>query len=65
MKNEILTKVFAAAGNANQLAKHLGISRQSVFLWKQVPIKHMKAIKQLTGLSFRQLRPDLYDEDDA
>jgi len=56
-----LVDVFVAVGGASELARHLGISRQAVGLWLMVPLKHIKTVSKLTGISRQQLRPDLYE----
>lgn len=60
-RDEILTKVFAAYGNATGLAEYLGVSKQAVSQWKHIPLRYLKLISKETGISRRKLRPDLYD----
>jgi DNA-binding transcriptional regulator YdaS (Cro superfamily) len=60
-KQPILYVVFRAYGNASRLAESLGISKQAVARWKAVPFRHLKTISDVTGISRRKLRPDLYD----
>jgi len=62
MKNrsDILNLVFEKVGYASLLALQLGISRQAVSKWKQVPLRHITMIVGLTGLPREILRPDIY-----
>lgn len=60
-RHPILVDVFVAVGGAVELAKRLGITRQAVNLWPMVPLKHLKAVSEITGIPRQQLRPDLYD----
>jgi DNA-binding transcriptional regulator YdaS (Cro superfamily) len=59
-RSEILSLVFEKAGYASLLAINLGITRQAVSKWKQVPIRHVPKIMEITGLSREFLRPDIY-----
>jgi DNA-binding transcriptional regulator YdaS (Cro superfamily) len=57
----ILNVVFLKVGNASRLAEILGVTRAAVSFWKVVPLRHLKTINQLTGISRKRLRPDLYE----
>lgn len=57
-----LVDVFAATGSMAELARQLGLTRQAVSIWEKVPLKHLKAVSKMTGISRQQLRPDLYDD---
>lgn len=56
----ILKEVFKRAGNKNQLAKALGVSRQYVQAWTKVPLVHIDAIAKATKIPRKILRPDIY-----
>jgi DNA-binding transcriptional regulator YdaS (Cro superfamily) len=58
----IILDVYRAYGSASQLARALGITRQCVCQWRKVPLKHVRAIAQFTGISRAVLRPDIYAE---
>jgi len=60
-RNKILIKVFMHFGGASALARELEISRAAVSHWREVPFRHLKRISELTGISRRRLRPDLYE----
>jgi DNA-binding transcriptional regulator YdaS (Cro superfamily) len=60
-RNKILIKVFMHFGGASALARELEISRAAVSHWREVPFRHLKRISELTGISRRKLRPDLYE----
>jgi DNA-binding transcriptional regulator YdaS (Cro superfamily) len=49
-----------AAGNHHRLAEMLGVSRQAIEMWKNVPTHHIIDVERLTGVPREQLRPDLY-----
>lgn len=48
------------------LARIFKLSRQAVSLWnkKGIPLKRVPEVSKLTGLSFHQLRPDIYPADE-
>jgi pyruvate kinase len=43
-----------------EIAEALGVSRAAVSQWRRVPEKHLAAVARITGISKRQLRPDLF-----
>jgi len=54
------------AGNPAKLAAYCGVTAQAVSLWRKlVPAERTPAVSQYTGLSFHQLRPDLYKLDES
>jgi DNA-binding transcriptional regulator YdaS (Cro superfamily) len=58
-----INKAIKKAGNANRLAKHLGVDRQLVIYWrdngKPAP-EHCMKINAFTGVPLHDLRPDVY-----
>lgn len=62
-KDRILADVFASVGTAAALGALLGVSRSAVSQWRQVPLRHLREVSQITGIPRRELRPDLYDEE--
>lgn len=48
------------AGSRKQLARLLGISKQAVSKWTNVPAHQIIAIERATGVPREELRPDLY-----
>ncbi len=66
--NPIVNRVVEALGGSTAAARALGISRQAVDQWKNVPAKHMAAIKDLTGIPVLEmvpLRQDVSKQDEA
>jgi DNA-binding transcriptional regulator YdaS (Cro superfamily) len=55
-----LAEAFRRAGGRAPLARKLGISSQATHYWPVAPARHVTAIARLTGVSLRDLRPDLY-----
>lgn len=57
---EALEEAVRRMGNRAQLAKALGLSKQSVWAWRRVPAAHVLKIEDLTGVSREKLRPDVF-----
>jgi len=57
-----LGKAIAAAGNASELARRLGIKVQSIQQWKEIPAKRLRAVEEATGVPRKELRPDLFED---
>lgn len=53
---EALRRGFTLAS----VARCLGISRQTVANWRQVPANRVRQVAALTGIPPHQLRPDMY-----
>lgn len=48
---------------AAQLARDLNLNRQTVYKWQErgnIPAERVKAVAKATGLTFAELRPDLF-----
>ena len=58
-------RAIRAAGGFSFVARKLGLSRQAVTNWKQVPVQHTLALESLSGVSRYALRPDVYPREDA
>lgn len=61
-RDPYLMRVIRAFGTAANLAEFLGVTKQGVAAWKQVPICHVRAISEKTGIHPYRIRPDLYIE---
>lgn len=56
-----MTKIaIKRAGGAPVIARELGLTRQAVNKWDEVPGKHVLAIERLSGVTRYELRPDIY-----
>ena len=51
--------VIKKIGSVRGLANALGVTRNAVMQWNEVPLKHLLAVEKLTGIPREQLRPDL------
>jgi Putative antitoxin of bacterial toxin-antitoxin system, YdaS/YdaT len=61
-RNPILIKVFAHFGTMVALAKTLGLTRQAISKWKNIPLRHVTTLSNMTGIPRERLRPDIYEE---
>ena len=57
---EALKRAIDAAGGLTKLAEPLGISKQAVSQWDEVPPLRVLAVERISGVSRHDLRPDLY-----
>lgn len=57
--NKLLEYFDAERGRRMALATHLEISPSAISMWTQVPTERVKEVAKFTGLSARDLRPDL------
>lgn len=57
---KIVLRVLKEYGGVSALAGILGVSRQAVWQWEQIPLKYLRQIEKDTGIPRQLLRPDLY-----
>jgi DNA-binding transcriptional regulator YdaS (Cro superfamily) len=51
---------LAAVGSRHQLARKLGLSPAAVHKWKDIPIKRLLEVEDITGIHRSKLRPDIF-----
>lgn len=56
-----LHTIFAVTGGRAGLAKKLGISRQAVYKWDEIPMERMLEIEKVTGIPRHQLFPKYFE----
>lgn len=61
MRDPGLARAIDKAGGVAELARKIGIAQPSVSNWDRVPAQRVIAVEAATGISRRELRPDLYD----
>jgi len=55
-----LLMVIIAAGGVPVISTKLGLSRQAVYQWSTVPLKHAASVAKLCNMDVREVRPDLF-----
>lgn len=60
-----LQRAIEAAGGLSKLAASLGISKQAVSQWDEVPPLKVLTVEEITGVPRHELRPDLYPPEPA
>lgn len=59
--DEICAKAIEMAGGPAKLAEKLGgITSQAISQWKKVPPGRVIAVSNVTGISPKELRPDVF-----
>ena len=56
----IIKEAAKRVGGVPALATRLGVTRQAVYQWKDVPIEKVELLARETGLSRTVLRPDIF-----
>lgn len=60
MNADALAEAAAKVGGRPALARLLGISRQAVEQWHEVPMRRVLEVERWTGVPRTRLRPDIY-----
>lgn len=55
-----LKAALKAANGISELARRLGVKRQAVQQWDEVPAERCKAVEKVTGVPRVVLRPDIF-----
>jgi DNA-binding transcriptional regulator YdaS (Cro superfamily) len=60
---EALDDAIRARGGYAEVARLLGVSRQSVYKWvyRRVPAERVAEVEWVTGIPRERLRPDIFD----
>ena len=58
---QALQRAIDEAGGQRALARALGISRQAVHQWTDIPVRYVVRVEIATGIPRRELRPDFYE----
>jgi len=60
MANEALERAITAVGGLTKLAGSLGVTKQAISQWEEVPPLRVLAVERASGIPRHELRPDLY-----
>lgn len=58
---EIKSEVLARSGGTVALATALGISSPAISQWERIPAERLGQVSWVTGMSFAEIRPDLFE----
>ena len=62
---EALRAAITAAGGGEKLGQALGITRQAISQWPEVPAERVLEVERLSGVLRHRLRPDIYPAADT
>jgi len=57
---DIIRKAADRIGGVPRLADRIGVTRQAIYQWREIPAERVREIATLTGVARADLRPDLY-----
>ncbi len=63
-RDPLIDKAADLMGGWDVLATRLGLTRQALQQWREIPPRRVKAIERITGIPRHELRPDLWDRPD-
>jgi DNA-binding transcriptional regulator YdaS (Cro superfamily) len=63
MLAEVLDKAIHDRGGYAEVARLLGVTRQTVYkwVWRRVPAERVAEVEWVTGIPRERLRPDIFD----
>ncbi|MBS1015181.1 helix-turn-helix domain-containing protein [Acetobacter persici] len=64
MMTDAVKRAIEAAGGVAVLAQQLGIKAPSIYSWRAIPPKRVRAIARITGIPAAELRPDMFGNDE-
>lgn len=64
-RNGALGRAIEAAGGGACLAAAIGVTKQAVSQWDEVPPLRVLAVERISGVPRFELRPDLYPPEAA
>ena len=53
-------EIIRRCGGGTQLARALGVNRQSIYSWTRIPAERVQQIADLSGLQLHEIRPDIF-----
>jgi len=57
---DIVRKAADRIGGVPKLAGRIGVSRQAIYQWREIPLDRVAALAQATGVARADLRPDVF-----
>ncbi|WP_459676160.1 YdaS family helix-turn-helix protein [Acidisoma sp. 7E03] len=57
---DAIRQIRATRGMSAKITREIGLSRGTVSQWRRIPAERVLDVERITGISRRELRPDLY-----
>jgi uncharacterized protein DUF29/YdaS antitoxin of YdaST toxin-antitoxin system len=57
---QVIREAASKVGGVPKLARKLGVSRQAIYQWTEVPIERAAELERVTGIPRSRFRPDLF-----
>lgn len=61
-RDRIMKMIISKPGFARVIGEHIGRTPQAIAAWNQVPIKYVKEVSDLLGMSPQEIRPDFFND---
>jgi len=59
----VIREAAEKVGGVPALARQLGVSRQAIYQWTEIPLERTADVERITGIPRSRLRPDLFARD--
>ena len=53
-------ELLKQAGGAVKVAEACGLTRQAVYKWRSVPVRHVNVVESMSGVPRNHIRPDVF-----
>jgi hypothetical protein len=60
MQPESVRSIIIRAGGHKRLAEKLNRTRQTIYMWQQVPVSHVRQVAKLARMKLADIRPDVF-----
>lgn len=64
-KDPAMRRIAAERGMMGKIARALDLRHETVSVWKRVPLEHVFAVSEVSGIAPEILRPDFFSNDPA
>jgi hypothetical protein len=60
-RDKVMRMIFSKPGLPTVVAAHVGLTRQAIVAWDQVPVKYIRQVAELINMTPHEIRPDILD----
>src|ERR1043166_9282046 len=57
----VIREAAGKVGGVPKLARKLGVSRQAIYQWTEVPVERAADLERVTGIPRSRFRPDVFE----